>query len=324
LNIPVNNLSRLIILAVAIFAAVSLRPAEAVILFGDGSSGPYDPAANQAAPTGPLAGSGWQDQGFFGGELGTAIAPDYFITAAHIGGSVGDSFVFDGTPYTTTAAYHDPAGDLQIWQVNGTLPDYAPLYSGAPGSEVGLSLVVFGRGSPRGAGYTLPNSQMGGWLWGNAGGAERWGTNVVDSVVVVPGLGTFLRAPFDASGGANEAHLSAGDSGGGVFVFNAATSRWELAGINYGVDGAFSTSPDGSNPFFAALFDTTGLYEQNDLGQWVAADNPSAFYSTEIAASTAFIDSVIGVPEPATWATGGLVLLYIVRRRLGKGPAASV
>jgi hypothetical protein len=310
-------LSRLVL--AIFFVAIGAGSADAVILYETGPTGSYDPSADTAAPTGGLAGSGWQDEGTFGGELGTAIAPNYFITAAHIGGNVGDSFVFNNTSYSTTASYSDPGTDLRIWQVNGTLPNYAPIYSGAPGSEVGLSLVVFGRGTDRGSPYVLPDSQVGGWLWGG-GGTQRWGTGTVGSIVVATGLGSLLQVPFQASGGFTQAQLSAGDSGGGVFIYNVAAGQWELDGINYGVDGPFSASPDGSNPFLAALFDTTGLYEQDDQGNWVAATNPSAFYASEIAANTAFINSVIAVPEPATWATGvltaaGTLLSWIRRKR---------
>jgi hypothetical protein len=301
-----------LVLAILVAVTVGANSADAVILYETGPTGSYDPSADTAAPTGPLADSGWQDEGVFGGELGTAIAPNYFITAAHIGGNVGDSFLFDNTSYTTTASYSDPGTDLRIWQVNGTLPNYAPIYTGAPGSEVGLSLVVFGRGTQRGDPYVLPDSQVGGWLWGASDGTQRWGTGTVGSVVTAAGLGSLLQVPFQASGGFTQAQLSAGDSGGGIFIYNVASAQWQLAGINFGVDGPFSASPTGSNPFLAALFDTTGLYEQDDLGNWIAADNPSAFYASEIAANTPFIDSVIAVPEPATWATGFLTAASIL------------
>jgi hypothetical protein len=97
-----------------------------------------------------------------------------------------------------------------------------------------------------------------------------------------------LRVPFDSNAGANEAHLSGGDSGGAVFVFNTSTNNWELAGINLAVDGPFSTSSNGANPFNAAMFDTTGLFAQGG-----PAPNPSAFYSTEIAVRKGFIESVV-------------------------------
>jgi prolipoprotein diacylglyceryltransferase len=40
-----------------------------------------DPAYNTQPPTGSLTNSGWQWQGLWGGVLGTAIAPHYFIAA---------------------------------------------------------------------------------------------------------------------------------------------------------------------------------------------------------------------------------------------------
>ena len=268
---------------------IQLASIRAVILYGTG-----DPSANTSAPTDALAGSGWQYEGDFGEFIGTPIASNYFLTAKHIGGSVGQTFTFNGTSYTTTAVFPDPSSDLQIWQVSGTFPMYAPIYSGPVGSETGLSLVVFGRGTQRGNPvYVGSNSNLGGWLWGAPDGVQRWGTNVVGSVVNDPTYGKVLRAPFDSNAGANEAHLSSGDSGGGVFVFNANTNQWELAGINLAVDGPFSTSSNGTNPFDAAMFDTTDLFVQDSQGNWITAPNPSAFYATEIVAHAGFVESTV-------------------------------
>jgi hypothetical protein len=269
--------------------AIATAPVGAVILYGTG-----DPGANTTAPTGTLAGSGWQYEGKFGGFLGTVIASNYFITAKHIGGSVGQIFTFNGVDYTTTAVFPDPSSDLQIWQVAGAFPIKAPIYSSAAGSEVNLGLVVFGRGRQRSSPVNVgTDSHLGGWLWGTLDAVERWGTNVVGSIYTDPGVGNLLRAPFNASAGGNEAHLAVGDSGGAVFIFNSTTNAWELAGINYGVDGMFSTAPSGTNPFNAAMFDTTGLFAQQGNGTWAAAPNPSAFYATEIAAHKGFIESVV-------------------------------
>src|SRR5437867_4375374 len=58
-------------------------PVHAVIFYADG-----DPAYNTTAPGGSLTNSGWQFEGIWGGFLGTPIAPKYFITARHVGGSV--------------------------------------------------------------------------------------------------------------------------------------------------------------------------------------------------------------------------------------------
>ena len=271
------------LLIVAAFV-VEITPLRAVILYGTG-----DPTANTTAPTGVLANSGWQFEGQFGGFLGTVIGSNYFITAKHIGGSVGQSFVFNNVSYTTTAVFPDPTSDLQIWQVAGTFPTHAPLYSSAPGSEVNLGLVVFGRGTQRGSDVFVGNDfHLGGWLWGTSDGVQRWGTNVVGSIVDDPPYGELLRVPFNNSTGPNEAHLSVGDSGGAVFIFNSTTNRWELGGINFAVDGPFSTSLNGAGAFNAAMFDTTALFVEG-----APAPNPSAFYATEIAAHRPFIESVV-------------------------------
>ncbi len=243
---------------------------------------------------GPSANSGWQFEGQFDGFLGTVIAPNYFITAKHIGGSVGDTFSFNGTNYTTTAVFPDPSSDLQIWRVSGTFPIQAPLYAGSPGSEVNLFLTVFGRGTQRGNSvFVGPVSHQGGWLWGTSDAVQRWGTNVVGSIVNDPTYGALLRVPFNNNAGVNEGHLSVGDSGGAVFVYDMTTNRWELAGINLAVDGPFSTSSNGTNAFNAAMFDTTGLFVDGGSGTWVAAPNPSAFYATETAAHRQFIESTV-------------------------------
>lgn len=268
---------------------VSTAPMGAVILYGTG-----DPSSNTTAPTGSLTGSGWQYEGQFGAFLGTVIASNYFITASHIGGNVGDTFTFNGTNYTTTATFSDPSSDLRIWKIAGTFPIHASLYGDAAGSEVGLSLVVFGRGTRRDGPVNVGGDMhLGGWLWGTSDGVQRWGTNVVGSIATDLTYGRVLRAPFDASAGPNEAHLSVGDSGGAVFVFNPNSNAWELAGINLSVDGPFSYSSNGTNPFNAAMFDTTDLFAQDENGTWVAAPNPSALYATEIAAHKGFIESTV-------------------------------
>jgi len=277
------------VLITVIAAVVSIGSIRAVILYGTA-----DPSANTTAPTGVLANSGWQYEGQFGSFLGTVIGSNYFVTAKHIGGSVGQTFAFNNVVYTTTAVFPDPSSDLQVWQVSGTFPIHAPLYASAPGTEVNLSLVVFGRGTQRGNSVFVGNdSHLGGWLWGTSDGIERWGTNIVGSIAIDAEFGELLRVPFDSNARSDEAHLSVGDSGGAVFVFNFTTNRWELAGINLAVDGQFSTSSSGANSFNAAMFDTTGLFQEGGSGIWFAAFNPSGFYATEIAAHRRFVESVV-------------------------------
>ena len=262
----------------------SAQAALGIILLESG-----DPQRNTSTPG---DNSGWQYEGQFGSFLGTPIAPMYFITAQHIGGNVGDSFVLHGETYTTTASYPDPSSDLHIWAVDHAFPDYAPLYQS--GTETGLALRVFGRGTQRGPEMTL-DDQLRGWAWGPSDGVQRWGSNIVTATVVSGGA-PYLQAGFDSPGVPDEAHLSAGDSAGGVFVVE--DGLWKLAAINYGVDDLY-TAADAGTHFVAAIFDARGYYTQNDDGSFSEIpDNglpaPTSFYSTRVAARLDWIESIIG------------------------------
>ena len=186
-------------------------------------------------------------------------------------------------------------------------PDYAQIYTNS--DEVTRGLVVFGRGTQRGTSVTTTNGLFGvktnGWLWGPGDGAQRWGENVVAGTVngdglFGSGLGVLLQATFDKTGGANECHLSVGDSAGGVFVKDG--SVWKLAGINYAVDGPYNTTTNGSG-FSAAIFDEGGLYKMDTTGWMLQTDippsqpQPGSFYSTRVSAHVAWIN-VINGPTP--------------------------
>ncbi len=308
------------LLAGAALIVVTTTPAHAIILLSTG-----DITANTTAPGGLLAGSGWQYEGTWGGVLGTAIAPNYFVTATHVGGSVGGTFNYNGNNYTTTAKFSSPSSDLTIWQVSGTFTSYAPLYTGT--DEVGHDLVDIGRGTRRGADVTIasgPDAGLKGWQWGTADGVQRWGQNTVSGIANGGGsLGQLLVADFNslASGGLTyEATLSSGDSGGGLFIQSGGV--WKLAGINYAVDNPFRTSAGGTD-FNAAIFDARGLYFNSGSGfQQVGHPVPdgevsASFYATRISSNLGWIESVTAVPEPQMCATGaGLALLaFAVARR---------
>ena len=112
--------------ASAVLLMLMAAASPAVLLKSSG-----DPFFNTTPPTGALANSGWELQGQWGSMLGTPIAAQYFIAARHVGGSVGGTFIFQGTAYTTTAYFDDANTDLRIWKVNGVFPFWAPLYSTA-------------------------------------------------------------------------------------------------------------------------------------------------------------------------------------------------
>lgn len=259
--------------------------ARAVLLFRTG-----DPTANTTAPAGQLAGSGWQYQGSFGAFLGTPIAPHYFITAKHLG-LVSPKLIYQGASYTIVKAFNDPNNDLAIFQVSETFPSYAPLYTKS--DEVGKHLVVMGRGTQRGP-DRIVNGQLRGWEWGASDLVQRWGENEVASIKLM-GAGDVLYVLFDQAGFPDEAHLSAGDSGGGLFLNDGGV--WKLAGINSDVD-TFASGPDGGGPYTAALFDERGSYRSD--GSFVSGNVavPSGFYAARLSSRISWIDGVIGVADP--------------------------
>jgi len=325
-----------------ILAAAALLPvgsASAVVVYVPGT--PPTATRNTTAPTGALANSGWQLQGEWAGAfLGTPISSNQFITAQHVGGNVGDTFSFNAANYTTTGFVNVPNSDLRIWQVSGTFPTFAPLYnSGSDGSETGKPLVVFGRGVAPGTAVIGPATPSGtelkGWEWGAGDGARSWGENDVSGIVSTTNVGDLISFTFDRAvgnvAGTNESHLSAFDSGGGLFI-ETPGGVWKLAGINFGVDGPFKFQQTDANAFNATLFDKGGLWEQTGT---VPGPNPGdppipvftfnpdtsediagASYSSRISSNLEFINGVI--PEPSSVALlGGAIALITMRRRHG-------
>ena len=288
-----------------VFTALLPAAAHAVIVYGPQTR-------NTTVPTGSFPNSGWQYEGNWGSFLGTPIAPHAFITAKHVEGSVGNTFSYLSTNYTTTSFSDNPGTDLRVWQVSGTFPSYAPLYTAS--NETNKELVVFGRGTQRGTVFNV-GGQAQGWLWGPIDGVQSWGTNTVDGIATDPSLGQFLQYDFAANpgvAGVNEGILSDHDSGGGVFINDAGT--WKLAGINYGTDGPYKFDPNATTSFHASLYDQSGLYVENASHQWVAAPNsPGASYSSRISSNATWISTA--VPEPASMMFVGAAGFMLGRRR---------
>lgn len=300
----------LLALAIGIGAIFFTHRTGAVVLYDNGS-----PSANTTAPTGALLDSGWQFEGTFGGFLGTPVAPQFFLSAKHLG-KAGAAIVFRGQSYTLEAGngFGDPTanGDLQIWKITGTFPDFAPMYTRA--DEVGRPLVVIGRGTQRG-GEVYLNSVLKGWGPGPADSVQRWGQNAVALIYHYDTGNDLLQADFDQNGGPNEAHLTSGDSGGAVFMQDGAV--WKLAGINFAVDTVYRR--DGPSTYTlvqAPLFDRRGFYYPVSGGYApFAGPAPIAtsFYASRISTKLPWICSVTdpagslagdGIPNLLKYAIG--------------------
>lgn len=302
---------------ILLFSLSCCLTAQAIIIRDSG-----DPLANTSAPTGQYADSGWAYQGEYGDFLGTMIAPQYFITAQHIGVSASPTFTstaaFNGladVTYTIDSAANGGQGfwniagtDLRVFKINETFSTYAPLYTGS--SETGLEMVVFGRGGPRGAEVEL-GGDLKGWYHTGPDGLSRWGANTVDGIV-----GDYLRSDFDDVLGQNESSLSVGDSGGAVFVNDGGI--WKLAGINYGVEKDFDTNatPGDNSEFEAALFDRGGFYQGSDGDGWsLAPDSAANSYASRISTHVTEIQNIASVPEPGSLWLLTLGSLLVLRRR---------
>jgi len=298
--------------------------ARAVIVLGPQGRNTTQPTAKA------LRNSGWQYQGDFRAFSGTPIAPNFFITAQHIGFSPGDSFTFDGVTYSSIAAFSDSGTDLRIIQVDGTFPTFAPLFTGK--NERGRQVMLIGRGTQRGD-PVLVKKHRRGWLWGEEDEIRSWGLNTVRNVGTFGGPnGDLLRIAFSPGAGPNEGTISAGDSGGGMFIKDKGV--WKLAGINFSAVSNFSyTGVDGSG-FSASLYNEAGLYTGAD-GNWTLQRQsvPVSAFASRISSNIDWINSVLDgtaapdlgsttssgfssvVPEPGCGVMIGMCVIALLRRR---------
>jgi hypothetical protein len=291
-----------ILLLLTFICGITICPATAIILV-NGNDGRY-----LTAPTGTYTGSGWQYTGNWGGVLGTAISPHFFLSAKHAGFPGDSQLHLDTGDYTVINAFYDAGSDLALYQVAETFTDFAPLYTGTNETTLGQA-VLYGRGVDRGA-PLLVNGNQQGWYWDNADFQKSWGTNAISEIVDYgSSLGDLLIFTTDKDNSLPDEGAVAGwDSGGPVFVNE--NGVWKLAGINYGVE---TYSLDGVNGLNATVWDRRGMYLFNGGGydfvdSSLTTPQPGSFGATRISSHyDSFIAPIIGAdlasanaPEPGT------------------------
>ena len=208
-------------LAAIPLAALGAPPVHAVIVSGN---------APLVAPN-----NAWV--GYWNGSSCVAIGPSWFVSAKHVGGTVGGFVWLKGVAYQVIEVRPHPQYDVQLLRVAESLPGHHALNSAA---ALGDPVLLGGFGVTTLA--PLPSS--GGWDW-NGPRQETWGANVIE------GEGALLTIRFDPPSASasvpKEATFAVNDSGGGLFTI-ASDGSLELAGI------AVSVMNFGSAPWYTTAF----------------------------------------------------------------------
>jgi len=215
----------------------------------------------------------------------------------YVGRVSSSSAVYLGNGWVITAA-HVGAGDFTL---NGTV--YS-LISGTATSLTGgdIDAVLFKVASPPSLPaltirYLPPvpfTGQSGASqvaLIGYGGGSETWGFNTVNSIDQSTEIQGHLSTDFSTTTGTftigtmsitNPAVVGGGDSGGGDFIYNAATSGWELAGINEATEGGNESYFIQLSAYAQQIVDIAGLSVSpvilnQPVGNSVNAGTPVSF-----------------------------------------------
>lgn len=182
----------------------------------------------------------WQKSGVYkwnsysGGQwwLGSAvaIAPNYILTANHVGHQPTDYLMINGVKYHAVQSFNVPQSlglgtpDIQIIKVDGTLPVYRTIYSGE--LKKGTSLMLIGYGQTGTITDGTANEQYAGGASdpiNSPAGVGRWGTNLLSK-----DAGSSFSINLSDAMTDFEAVPGNGDSGGGMFV--KVGNQWQLAG----------------------------------------------------------------------------------------------
>jgi hypothetical protein len=231
--------------------------------------------------------------GGFNGSSCVAIAPRWFITAKHVGGSAPGLLWMRGEFYNVVEIRQHPSQDLQILRVDRDVPGYHRL---AANVQVGDPCLLAGFGVTGGA--ALPNNA--GYDW-NGPRQETWGANTIE------GVGNTLYIRFDPPTAAGavpkEAIFGVNDSGGGLFVWGPDGSL-RLAGVAVSVTGF------GSAAYYNAAF----AISMDSVRSWL---NPVVDPVEPVSSSVIAPRAGVGLPWVPAWAGGAALTatLATLRRR---------
>jgi hypothetical protein len=246
---------------------------------------------------------GWSYVGDLGGQGtggGVYLGNGWVITAAHVGAGSG-TYVLDGVSYTVNTSTEHTIGtaDLMMFQISSAsgLPKLASLTlaSSAPTSSTPMVMIGYGGGTGGTISTDSKTGVNGFNVNGSTAGVESWGVSYLSVADVATAFGPYTstdyRTTFTAATNPlrPSAIVQGGDSGGGVFIYDTATKKWELSGILellYTASGGQSLSVDSGDQ--SGIIDLSQYAAQIDA---IEVTNPSA------------------TPEPGATALFGLGLM---------------
>lgn len=177
--------------------------------------------------------TGWDYVGQVNGASGVYVGNGWVLTAGHVGAG---TFTLASTSYDpvpgSTQGFSNSQGTADLVMFRLTLSPNLP------------SLVI--ASSPP-AKFAVNNPGSSVAMIGYGGGqGETWGLNTVTnnnqptsvsgySYVTIDFSTAYGTTTAGLSSVTNNAQLVGGDSGGGDFIYNSSTSKWNLAGINEAV-----------------------------------------------------------------------------------------
>ena len=246
--------------------------------------------------------------GQFGGASAVAVGSNVFLTAKHVGGTIGSIFTLPAfsESFIVTGRYNDPDADFSVLSVAGTLPGYYSITTqNVVSNNAQITMVGYGpTGTTNGAGngYTITGGS----------GIRHYGENTVDldqTLNLSSAEGFNPPSPASTSlvsilKNIGDSALTGGDSGGGWFYDDHGVQR--LVGINSFV----GTAGDGVN-YQLPKYDVHG----NLTGYFASG-------AVELRDYVPFLEAhgvPAPVPEPSTWAGlamgMGFCLSRVSRRR---------
>jgi hypothetical protein len=222
----------------------------------------------------------------FNGSTAVPIAPNWAITAAHVGGGPGSRFAWvpsqEASLFDTEAGpgwwardadVHDvirhPTADLALIRIDGTrMNQYQRLHRGRLAANARCVMAGYGRGGLPGSVPAFPR-------------LPKWGTNVWSPAGFFGWAVSRFSDPQDPATTPNEAQFTLNDSGGGVFVPGPG-GVLELAAIavsSNGTDYGANSYALMLEPFLPWIDETIGLEADLNADGEVTPDDLQVYLS---------------------------------------------